>query len=122
VLAVSKSVYGGMLETRAFPVQGRLQAEREKNDKLRDRYNALRLECPILAGEISRLEAHVTKLDNKIFELKDANKLLADDLRDSSATTIFSRSDPVVGRNATAIRSKIADIEKERDAAIAATV
>jgi len=74
----------------------------------------------ILAGEISRLEAHVTKLDNKIFELKDANKLLADDLRESSATTNFSRSEAVVGRNATAIRSKIADIEKERDDANAA--
>jgi hypothetical protein len=53
-------------------------------------------------------------LDNKILDFKDANKLLADDLQESSATTIFSRSEAVVGRNAAAIRSKIADIEKER--------
>jgi len=107
VRTVSKSVYGGMLEMRAFPVQERLRVEREKSDKLREKYNALRLECPILAGEISRLEAHITKLDNKILEIKDANKLLADDLRESSATTIFSRNEAVVGRNANAIRSKM---------------
>ena len=43
--------------------------------------------------------------------------MLADDLRESSVTTIFSRSEAVVGRNAAAVRSKINDIERERDAA-----
>ena len=113
VRAVSKSLYGGMLETRAFDAQDRLKEERQSNAKLKVKYKVLRVDNPVLAGEILRLEALIQRLDSKGLQLKASNKLLADDLRDSSATAIFSRADTPVGKNATAIRSRIADIEAE---------
>ena len=112
-----------MLETRAFPMQQRYKLLQTKSAALRDKYNALRLESPVLAGEISRLEAKTDKLDEKIAELKEANKILADDLRQSSASAIFARSEEPMERNATAIRlivaDKIAAVETEWDAAVA---
>jgi hypothetical protein len=52
-----------MLETRAFPIQQRYKVLQTKSAALRDKYNGLRLECPVLAGEISRLETLTIKLD-----------------------------------------------------------
>ena len=118
VRPVSKSLYGGMLETRAFPIQQRFKAELAKNVALRAKYNHLRLECQVLAGEISRLETLTIKLDARIAELQGANKVLADDSRESSCSAIFARSDSPVGRNATAIRAKVDYIKLERDVAL----
>ena len=65
VRAVSKSLYGGMLETRTFDAQDRLKEERQSNAKLQVKYKVLRFDNPVLAGEILRLEALIQRLDSK---------------------------------------------------------
>ena len=117
VRPVSRSLFGGMLETRAFPIQQRYKVLQTKSAALRDKYNDLRLECPVLAGEISRLETLTIKLDERIAKLEEDNKVLADDLRESSCSSIFARSSLPVGRNATAICAKVGYIRCERDVA-----
>ena len=114
---VSRSLVGGMLETRAFPIQQRYKVLQTKSAALRDKYNDLRLECLVLAGEISRLETLTIKLNERIAKLEEDNKVLADDSRESSCSSIFARSSSPVGRNATAIRAKVDYIRLERDVA-----
>jgi hypothetical protein len=75
-----------------------LEAVQYKYAALRGKYNDMRLESSVVAGEISRHQALMPKLFAKIAKLKTKSIVADDDddLHDTSATTIFSRSDTPV--------------------------
>jgi len=97
-------------------MQGRLVAAQELTAQAREasynwknRFTAVRLENPVLAGEISRLKKEKQQLTDDLSSLESANADLHLELRDTRPALLFSRHTPE-GKQASIIRSRFDEI------------
>ena len=102
VCSISKSIFdNAYIEPRAG-LQRQLNDARETGKKWKRRFCEVNAECPVLAGELSRLKKAKLVLENKVDSLVEANAGLVLELRESMSSAIFSRATPV-GKNANRI-------------------
>ena len=87
-------------------VKRRLEEERARNQKLKENYAELKSDLPVLEGEIKRLRRVNQKLKDKNEDLVSRSSELASELRESTPSSIFSKTEPT-GRNAREIKARI---------------
>jgi chromosome segregation ATPase len=88
----------------------RLSEERARNNTLKENYAELKSDLPVLEEEIRRLRRVNQKLKDKNEDLVSRSSELASELRESTPSSIFSKTEPT-GRNAREIKARIQNIE-----------
>ena len=97
VRLISKSIFDdAYIEPRAG-LQRQLTDARETSKKWKRRFWEVNAECPVLAGELSRLKKAKRVLEVKVDTLVKSNAGLAQELRGSMSSAIFNRKPPSSG-------------------------
>jgi hypothetical protein len=107
---VSVSVNDNCILSDTRGLKRRLSEERARNNTLKENYAELKSDLPVLEEEIRRLRRLNTKLKDKNEDLVDRSSELAFELRESTPSFLFSKTEPT-GRNAKDIRARIQNIE-----------
>jgi hypothetical protein len=107
---VSVSVNDNCILSDTRGLKRRLSEERARNNTLKENYAELKSDLPVLEEEIRRLRRVNQKLKDKNEDLVSRSSELASELRESTPSSIFSKTEPT-GRNAREIKARIQNIE-----------
>ena len=103
---VSVSVNDNCILSDTRGLKRRLSEERARNNTLKENYAELKSDLPVLEEEIRRLRRVNQKLKDKNEDLVSRSSELASELRESTPSSIFSKTEPT-GRNAREIKARI---------------
>jgi len=97
-----------VIETRAFPAQKRLAAEKKKTDSHKRKAQSLKESTTILETENVKLRKTIKASEKMVDQIKKDNSLLANDAMDMIPTNLFSRTYSL-GKSAAFIRRRLND-------------